>query len=63
MHEPIAGCAVNEGNLTVLEDPALAKVNFSHSTGFCGGVRHRSAKASRGEDLEVEEPVLGWVVL
>jgi hypothetical protein len=31
-----------------------------HSTGFSGGVWHRSAKASRGENLEIEEPVSCW---
>src|SRR5215813_6840537 len=30
---------------------------FPHSTELCGGGCHRSAKASRGEDLEVQEPV------
>ncbi len=29
----------------------------SHSIGFSGGACHCSSKASRGEDLEVEEPV------
>ena len=28
-----------------------------HSTGFSGKGYHRSAKASRGEDLQIEEPV------
>jgi class 3 adenylate cyclase len=32
---------------------------FSHSIGFRGGVRHRSAKASGGEDLDIEEPIRG----
>src|SRR2546426_11949153 len=27
-----------------------------HSTGLCGEVCHRSAKASRSEDLQIEEP-------
>jgi hypothetical protein len=30
---------------------------FAHSTGLCGGTCHPSPKASRGEDLQVEEPV------
>jgi len=30
---------------------------FPHSIGFSGGACDRSSKASRGEDLEVEEPV------
>src|SRR5215831_12762303 len=30
---------------------------FSHSTRFSGGVWHHSSKASRCEDLQVEEPV------
>jgi hypothetical protein len=33
--------------------------NRPHSTTFSGGVRHRSSKASRGEDLDIEEPVRG----
>src|SRR5438132_1298042 len=33
---------------------------MSHSIGFSGGVWHRSAKASRGEDLEIEQPVACW---
>jgi hypothetical protein len=33
--------------------------DFPHSIGFSGGVRHRSAKASRGEDLDIEEPIRG----
>jgi hypothetical protein len=32
----------------------------AHSPGFSGGVCHRSAKASRGEDLEIEEPISCW---
>jgi RNA polymerase subunit RPABC4/transcription elongation factor Spt4 len=31
---------------------------WPHSTGFSGSVCPRSSKASRGEDLEIEEPVL-----
>jgi hypothetical protein len=31
---------------------------FTHSTELRGGACHRSSKASRGEDLEVEEPVV-----
>ena len=31
--------------------------HFSHSTELRGGVCHRSAKASGGEDLQVEKPV------
>src|SRR2546428_422258 len=30
---------------------------FAHSTEFSGGTCHCSSKASRGKDLEVEEPV------
>src|SRR5262249_57183804 len=30
---------------------------FPHSTEFSGGTCHCSSKASRGKDLEVEEPV------
>ena len=30
----------------------------AHSPQFSGGVCHRSSKASRGEDLEIKEPVL-----
>src|SRR5262249_31331095 len=28
-----------------------------HSTGLCGGGRPRSAKAARGENLQIEEPL------
>src|SRR6516162_7058935 len=31
-----------------------------HSTEFSGGTCHCSSKASRGKDLEVEEPVSCW---
>jgi putative flippase GtrA len=34
--------------------------NFSHSTQFSGKEYHRSSKASRREDLQVEEPVACW---
>ena len=33
---------------------------FPHSTELRGEARHRSAKASRGEDLQVEQPVACW---
>src|SRR5262245_51774383 len=33
---------------------------MAHSTELRGGVCHRSAKASGGEDLQVEKPVSGW---
>jgi hypothetical protein len=29
-----------------------------HSTELCGGGCHRSAKAARGEELEIQEPVV-----
>jgi hypothetical protein len=32
---------------------------FPHSTELRGGVRHRSLKASRGEDLDIEELIRG----
>jgi hypothetical protein len=38
----------------------VALQEFPHSTGLCGGTCHPSAKASRGEDLQVEEPVSRW---
>src|SRR4029450_2021844 len=38
--------------------PTLQKI--PHSTQFSGKEYHRSSKASRGEDLEVEEPVACW---
>jgi hypothetical protein len=31
-----------------------------HSIEFSGGVGHRSSKASRREDLEIEQPVACW---
>src|SRR5262245_30473081 len=33
---------------------------ISHSTQFSGGVCYRLSKASRREDLQVEEPVACW---
>ena len=33
---------------------------FSHSIEFSGGVGHCSSKASRREDLEIEQPVACW---
>jgi hypothetical protein len=33
--------------------------NFPHSTEFSGGACHRSSKSSGGEDLQIEEPILG----
>src|SRR5215813_6875574 len=33
---------------------------MAHSTELRGGVCHRSAKASGGEDLQVEKPVSCW---
>ena len=32
----------------------------SHSIALCGGTCPRSAKASRGEDLDIEKPVACW---
>ena len=43
------------GQNGVVKIPSQWKM--SHSPGFSGGVCHRSAKASRGEDLEIEEPI------
>jgi hypothetical protein len=37
-----------------------AQLDLSHSTEFSGGVRHRSSKASRGEDVQIEQPVSCW---
>ena len=34
--------------------------HFPHSTQFSGGVCYRLSKASRREDLQVEEPVACW---
>jgi hypothetical protein len=34
-----------------------AERKFTHSTEVSGGVCHRSSKAPRGEDLEIEQPV------
>ena len=34
-----------------------AEPNIPHSIGFSGGVWHGSLKASRGEELEIEQPV------
>ena len=34
--------------------------NFPHSTQFSGKEYHRSSKASRREELEIEEPVVCW---
>jgi len=32
----------------------------AHSTGLCGEACPHSSEASRGEDLDIEEPVSGW---
>src|SRR4029434_7459019 len=36
------------------------KQEVPHSTQFSGGVGHCSSKASRREDLEIEQPVACW---
>jgi len=38
----------------------LEALNFPHSTELRGEVCHRSAKASGGEDLQVEQLVAYW---
>ena len=38
-------------------DDTLREHVGTHSIEFSGGVCHRSSKASRGEDLEIEQPV------
>jgi hypothetical protein len=35
-------------------------LHIPHSTQFSGGVGHCSSKASRREDLEIEQPVACW---
>jgi hypothetical protein len=35
----------------------IIRMYFSHSTEFSGGACHRSSKASRRENLEIEQPV------
>jgi len=40
--------------------PPNSTLIFAHSTRFRGGVWHRSSKAARCEDLQVEEPVACW---
>jgi putative transposase len=42
-----------------LKSYGAAKREIPHSTELRGGVRHRSLKASRGEDLDIEEPIRG----
>src|SRR5262245_27435239 len=39
---------------------AAAGQDFPHSTGLCGEACPHSSEASRGEDLDIEEPVSGW---
>src|SRR5262249_59272741 len=39
---------------------AIYEQDFPHSTQFSGGVCSRLSKASRREDLQVEEPVACW---
>jgi len=34
--------------------------HFPHSTEFSGGACHRSSKASRRENLEIEQPIVCW---
>ena len=38
----------------------IIRMYFSHSTEFSGGACHRSSKASRRENLEIEQPVVCW---
>ena len=42
-------------HVTILQDYL-----FPHSIEFSGGVGHCSSKASRREDLEIEQPVASW---
>jgi hypothetical protein len=43
----------------IIRVPPILDKFFPHSTELRGGVRHRSLKASRGEDLDIEEPIRG----
>src|SRR4029450_10566543 len=41
--------------------PPLATLKkLPHSIGLCGEAYPHSSEASRGEDLDIEEPVSGW---
>jgi hypothetical protein len=46
--------------LLVLDHLARFDLDYPHSIAFSGGACHRSAKASGGEDLEIEQPVSCW---
>src|SRR5207244_1507307 len=39
-------------------NPEQVEVEIAHSTELRGGACHRSSKAPRGEDLQIEEPIL-----
>src|SRR6266446_7251927 len=43
-----------------IDPPRKPKQKKTHSPGFSGRAYHRSSKASRREDLQVEEPILCW---
>ena len=46
--------------LTLAQQQFVAEVKKAHFPGFSGRAYHRSSKASRREDLQVEEPVACW---
>jgi hypothetical protein len=49
--------AFNGRHRTVMTPGRYTELFFPHSPGLCGEVCHRSAKASRSENLQIEEPV------
>src|SRR5712691_12761300 len=61
----MGGCSArhteSRGSIPMSIKPNVAlSQDFSHSPGFSGKGYHRSAKPSRGEDLDIEEPVVCW---
>jgi hypothetical protein len=45
-------------NADAIEPVAVFLRPIAHSIGFRGGACHHSAKASRGKDLQIEEPIV-----
>jgi hypothetical protein len=48
----------NECDADAIEPVAVFLRPITHSIGFRGGACHHSAKASRGKDLQIEEPIV-----
>jgi hypothetical protein len=55
----MGGIAAAQGRFIIMGD-ADDSYDFPHSTELCGEACPHSSEASRGEDLDIEEPVAGW---